>query len=238
MTVALFLPCRAGSVRVPDKNTRPFAGNLQGLLGRKLGQLERLRSVDRVVVDSNCPKVLELARMHRARWTGDAQLDVVERPDHLGRSSTTTDELIAYALATVECDVLFWTHVTSPMVGADTYEAALRAFELRTRAEHDSLMAVTPLHAFTWTKHGPVNYDRARLRWPRTQDLEPVYEVNSAIFIVERALGLELGDRIGRNPLLFPLSKLEAIDVDDEVDFALAEAIAEHVTPGGSEPGP
>lgn len=236
MSVALFLPCRAGSERVPEKNTRPFAGHPQGLLGRKLDQLELVRSVDRVVVDSNCPRVLELAYQRRASWSGRARLDVVERPDHLGRSSTTTDELIDYALDTVSCDTLLWTHVTSPMVDAEKYDAALAAFARRDARKHDSLMAVTLLHAFIWAEHGPVNYDRARLRWPRTQDLDPVYEVNSAIFIVDRATGRELGDRIGRAPILFPLSKLEAVDVDDEVDFALAELIASRAPSDESRP--
>ena len=40
--VVVFLPCRAGSTRVPEKNTRPFAGHGGGLLGVKLDQLERL----------------------------------------------------------------------------------------------------------------------------------------------------------------------------------------------------
>ena len=43
------------------------------------------------------------------------------------------------------------------------------------------------------------------------------------MFVVPTALGRELADRIGRSPLLFPLSKVEALDVDWEEDFDFAE---------------
>ena len=58
MTTSLFVPCRRGSERVPDKNTRVFAGHTGGLLGLKLDQLEGVE-VDEIVIDSNDPVVLD-----------------------------------------------------------------------------------------------------------------------------------------------------------------------------------
>jgi len=223
----LFLPCRAGSERVPDKNTRPFAGYPGGLLGLKLEQLERVRDglLTDVVLDSNDPRVLELGEAKRRTWGGSAALTVRERPDHLGRSSTTTDALIAYALDTLPCEVLAWTHVTSPLFSARSYERAFDAFHARDSERHDSLMTVTPLHGFVWDEGGPLNYPRGPLRWPRTQDLRPLYEVNSALFIVPRAVGLASGDRIGDRPMLHATGKVESADIDWPDDFTAAEAL-------------
>lgn len=222
-TTAIFLPCRAGSTRVPEKNTRPFAGVEDGLLGVKLAQLAQVRGVDQVIVDSNDARVLEIATDHRARWSGHGELVVLSRPDALGRSETTTDALIAYALDVVDAEVMLWTHVTSPLAGSQVYEDALAAYRGRDPARHDSLMTVTPIHGFLWREGAPLNYARAPVRWPRTQDIEAVWEVNSAVFIVATALGRQLGDRVGARPLLHPMSKIASLDVDWMDDFNLAE---------------
>jgi CMP-N-acetylneuraminic acid synthetase len=153
---------------------------------------------------------------------------VRERPDQLGRSETSTDELIAYALATLDADDLLWTHVTSPMVDAAVYRRALEAYAQRDQAAHDSLMSVLRVQTFLWNADGPINYDRSRERWPRTQTLVPLYEVDSAVFLVPFALAKKRGDRVGNAPRLFELSKTESVDVDWEEDFRIAEVFYTH----------
>lgn len=221
MSLSLFVPCRRGSERVPDKNTRPFAGHAGGLLGLKLDQLEGVH-VDQVVIDSNDPVVLERARDRERTWAGQGALVVRERPDALGASSTTTDALIAHALATCTTDVLAWTHVTSPFCGAATYNDALAGWD---QTRFDSLMAVHPIRSFVWSDGAPLNYQATPLRWPRTQDLRPVYDVCSALFVVPVDLGRARGDRIGQRPQLVALSRTEALDIDWDEDFRMAEAL-------------
>jgi CMP-N-acetylneuraminic acid synthetase len=225
--VAMFLPCRAGSERLADKNTRPFAGRSGGLLAHKLDQLATTRSLDTVVVDSNDPIVLELARARQNTWPTHSTLLIHERPDHLGRPDTTTDDLIAYALASVPCDTLAWTHVTSPFVDAQTYDDALTAFAARDPARHDSLMLVLRLQTFLWQASPtptPLNYAPTPLRWPRTQDLAPTFEVNSGLFVVPHAVGLARRDRIGDTPILYEVDRMTGLDIDHLTDFQLAES--------------
>lgn len=232
-TAEIFLPCRAGSERVPHKNTRRFADHGGGLLERKLQQLEAITFADRVVVDSNDPEVLAAGDAYRKHWSGKADLIVRERPDILGRSDTTTDTLIQYALEHALADVLAWTHVTSPFADAAFYQRAWTAFIAGQRVGHDSLMSVTPLRGFLWSTNGPVNYVPSPVRWPRTQDLQPFYDVNSAIFMVPTDLGRRRQDRIGVNPVLFESSSMESVDIDWPEDFEMAEFIAKAATANG-----
>lgn len=235
--LTVFLPCRAGSERVRDKNTRPFAGHEGGLLGVKLDTLASVGSITSVVLDSNDPKVLDYGHQRQKSWQGHARLIVRERPDHLGASTTTTDSLIRYALDTLTGDDLLWTHVTSPLVPSTRIEEAIAAYHARDPEQYDSLMSVTALKTFIWADNQrgphPINYDTTPLRWPRTQDLTPLYEVNSALFIVPFALARHRRDRIGERPQLFVLDRLEAADVDWEEDFLLAETLyrLRHPTP-------
>jgi CMP-N-acetylneuraminic acid synthetase len=223
--LAIFLPCRAGSTRVRFKNTRPFAGRGDGLLGIKLDHLERLDCEGCLILDSNDPEVLEIGETRRRDWRGSLDLVVRERPDWLGQSSTTTDSLIDYALETIDAETLLWTHVTSPLVDHSVYLNALRHYAELDRTKFDSLMTVTEVRGFLWTAAGPLNYTTETLNWPRTQDLPAVYEVNSAIFLVDMQTGRSRKDRIGTRPYLMVLDEITAADIDEETDFRHAERL-------------
>ena len=62
----------------------------------------------------------------------------------------------------------------------------------------------------------------------RTQDLPPVYEENSNLYLFT-ADQIAAGRRIGKRPILFEIDPLEAVDIDEEADFVLAEALDRHL---------
>ena len=90
--------------------------------------------------------------------------------------------------------------------------------------EHDSLFSVTRLQTRLWNAEGePINHDRNVLA--RTQDLPPVFEENSCLYLFTRESLERHGNRIGERPILFELPREEAWDIDEEVDFRVAEAL-------------
>jgi len=219
--ITAFLPCRAGSQRVPHKNTRPFGGEPDGLLGIKLRQLLAVPGIDRVLLSTNDPEVLRIAEPHLAGAGG--RLVVDHRPDHLCTSSTSTDEVIAHVPRVIEAGDVLWTHVTSPFFGPADYGDAIAAYRAaRAAGTHDSLMGVLEIRSFVWMAGRPVNYDRAMEKWPRTQTLPPVHEINSSIFLAPREIYEHQHDRIGQAPLPFVVPKDKSLDVDWEEDFHLA----------------
>lgn len=218
-----FLPCRAGSQRVPRKNTRPFAGIEGGLLTIKLRQLATADCFEKILVSTNDPEVIAIAKAYAREAPKPIEID--HRPDHLCSSETSTDEVAAYASKLVDDEILFWTHTTSPFVDASAYDTMAQAYAEGLKQGRDSLMAVCVLRTFLWDETGPINYDRAVERWPRTQTLKPVYEVNSAAFVIAGPLMRELNDRVGRSPILHVLDHDVAVDVDWEEDFRRAEAL-------------
>lgn len=233
MTLTAFLPCRAGSQRVPHKNTRPFGGEADGLLGVKLRQLLATPEIDRVLLSTNDPEVLRIAAPHIEGAGGRLMVD--HRPDHLCSSSTSTDDVIGHVPRVIPDGDILWTHVTSPFFGAEDYSAAIAAYRAaRAAGTHDSLMGVLEIRSFIWMAGKPVNYDRAVEKWPRTQTLAPVHEINSSIFIAPHAVYAEQRDRIGQTPLPFVVPKEKSLDVDWEPDFHLASQMWElrdHATP-------
>ena len=221
MKITAFLPCRAGSERVPKKNTRTFAGIEGGLLKIKLQQLIDCEAINSIVLSTNDDEVIDIAKaMENPKVTID------RRPEHLATSATSTDDLVKYVPTLVSEGAVLWTHVTSPFIDAEVYGKAIETYKEKYNSrENDSLMSVMALRTFIWDKNGALNYDRKKEKWPRTQTLEPLYEIDSGIFIAGVDIYNKLQDRIGEKPYLFENNEIDAFDIDWEDDFFIAEAI-------------
>ncbi len=120
-------------------------------------------------------------------------------------------------------DLYLQTHSTNPLLTAATVSDGIRRL-LDAGDAHDSLFTVTPLHTRLWTPAGEaINHDPAVLL--RTQDLPPVMEENSCIYLFDADTLRRRGNRIGERPILQPISGAEAWDIDDELDWAVVEAL-------------
>lgn len=220
MTITCFLPCRKGSERVPRKNIRPIAGKPFGLLEIKLNQLLSTTTIDQILLSTNDEEIIEFAASIR-----DERLVVRAREDALSASSTSTDDLIDYVGSQIREGHVLWTHVTSPFVGASEYDEIVQTYFRQLENGYDSLMTVNEIQGFIWDESGSLNYDRSVEKWPRTQTLAPLYEVNSGAFIASTSVYREKKDRIGATPFKYTLGKVQGFDIDWEEDFQIAEAL-------------
>lgn len=221
--ITFFLPCRKGSQRIPDKNVKEFAGIEGGLLKIKLDQLVSVSGVDKIIVSSNDERVLDFASKY-----SDSRISIDERPDHLGSSSTTTDELINYVPTLVDEGDVIWTHVTSPFLNEVDYRNIIDCYYKSLEDGYDSLMTVLKLQGFIWSKSKPVSYSRSTLKWPMTQNIEPLFEVDSGVFMSSIDNYVNYNDRIGNFPFLYEQDKSKSIDIDWPDDFTFAERVWEN----------
>ena len=227
-----FVPCRAGSERIERKNTRPFAGYTNGLLELKLRQLARVEIFEEILVSSNDPEVLDIA----ARFARDldGRITPQERPEEWGSSDTSMSRFIREYIAFLRDEgVIMWTHVTSPLIRADDYRKIIDAYRLAIDEAHDCLVTVTKLQKFIWNSTGPLNYDPEIERWPRSQDLEPLFEINHGAYVMPFAVMRERQDRIGAKPLFHELPEAVAMDIDwPEQFFELEHKVRQAVDRG------
>ena len=86
-------------------------------------------------------------------------------------------------------------------------------------------MTVTEVRTFVWNEQGPINYERTVEKWPRTQTIKPLYEVNSAAFMVDVEMISRVNDRIGRRPRLLSLDRKVSFDIDWPEDFEIAQLL-------------
>lgn len=225
--LTFFLPTRSGSERVKNKNTRPFSTFEGGLLELKLQQLVALEDAH-ILLSTNSDESIKIAQTFPAD-----RIEIVRRPEVLSRSNTPLEKLIEYAASITQSEHILWTHVTSPFVSSEIYKKAISEYFTALKEGKDSLMSVTKMQEFLWDpiQNKAYNFDHQQQKWPRTQDLKKLYCINSAIFINSRTNYLQYEDRIGKNPYLFELNGREALDIDWEDDFKLAEKLYESLNP-------
>lgn len=224
--VSVFLPTRAGSERVKLKNTRTFSNVDGGLLRIKLEQLLDSKSIAEIILSTNDYNSVEVAKKIKSK-----RLVIVERPDHLAQSTTNLTDLVKYVPSVCNSKHILWTHVTSPLISSSDYDDAIRIYFEGLNQGYDSLMSVKKIQNFIWSKKHNVVINKKEndlKKWPRTQDLNIVYEINSAIFLASRDIYLSEMDRVGITPYLLAQSQIQSTDVDWEEDFKLAEILFNH----------
>lgn len=221
--ICFFLPTRKGSQRVKSKNTRPFAGIQGGILELKLRQLLECKSLSSIVLSTNDELCMEIAARIDPRQD---RIRVIVRPDHLCLDTTVLTDLIAYVPEIVKESHIIWGHTTTPFVTGADYDLGIAEYFSKLDMGYDSLISVTPLQNFLLDKEANVyNYDAGANRWPRTQDLPVLYEVNHAMFITSAAIYRHEKNRVGVKPYLYEQDKIKSFDIDWQDDFLIAEAI-------------
>ncbi|WP_313672163.1 acylneuraminate cytidylyltransferase family protein [Sphingobacterium multivorum] len=224
--IVFFLPTRKGSERVINKNTRQFAGVDGGILRVKIKQLLEIANIP-IIISTNDPETIKVASSFNS-----SRIVIIERPERLCLSSTIIEDFIDYIPTVVSAEHICWVHVTAPFVGKSIYEDAIKKyFSILKESKYDSLLSVNKIQQFLWDEETGevVNHDRSTVKWPRTQDLKPLYEINHAFYLNSRQNYLDMHDRIGKRPYLFELNKLASFDIDWDDDFKIAELLYEAI---------
>lgn len=213
--IVALVPMRHNSQRVPGKNYRPLAG--KPLYQHIIETLLAVTEIDEVVVNTDSVPVMDGLRRDFP------QVRILERPEHLRADTAPMNEILAYDTAQVEADFYLQTHSTNPLLKAGTVARAIQSF-LKDYPAYDSLFSVTPLQTRLWDElTRPINHNPSILL--QTQDLPPVYEENSCLYLFTRQNLLAKRNRIGERPLMFEISRLEAVDIDEEADFEIADLL-------------
>jgi len=218
--LAALVPMRHHSQRVPGKNYRPLAG--KPLYQHIIATLLAMPEIAEVVVDTDSEPVMDGLRRDFP------QVRILPRPEHLRADAVPMNEILLYDTSQVEADFYLQTHSTNPLLKSATISRAIQTF-LADYPAHDSLFSVTRLQTRLWDANGhAINHDPNILL--QTQDVPPVHEEKSCLYIFTRENLAARHHRLGEKPLMFEIPRLEAVDIDEEADFQMAEALMQMQT--------
>lgn len=213
--IVALVPMRHHSQRVPGKNYRPIAG--KPLFHHIVDTLLHVTEIGKIVIDTDSPDIREsVAKKY-------PMVEVLERPEHLRADDIPMNEVLLYDSSQYPADLYLQTHSTNPMLTVDSLRSAIR-FMQKNYPAYDSLFSVTRVQSRLYDSLArAINHNPHILL--QTQDLPPVYEENSCMYIFTRETIEKRRTRIGDRPYMYELDAIEAWDIDEELDFRIAELI-------------
>lgn len=220
--VVAIVPMRHSSERVKGKNYRDFAG--KPLFHRVIDSLLACKKIDKVVIDTDSPTIMEQASQLYP------EVMVLERPDHLRDGAIPMNNVLINTCNTIESEFYLQTHSTNPLLSPESISNGIEAF-MSTYPIYDSMFTVTRLQTRIWDQLArAINHNPSILL--RTQDLPPTYLENSCMYLFTKETLIKKFNRIGDRPLMYEIPEIEAQDIDVELNFKVAEFLFKELYPG------
>jgi CMP-N-acetylneuraminic acid synthetase len=212
-TITALVPMRHHSQRVPGKNYRLLDG--RPLYQHVISSLLQVKELTQIVVDTDSEEIITGVKENFPT------VKVLRRPEHLRADTIPMNEILMNDAQNFPSDLYLQTHSTNPLVSSETFSRAIRTLTSQYPT-YDSLFGVTRLQSRLWDQLGrAINHNPAILL--QTQDLPPVYEENSCLYIFTGENLAKKRNRVGDRPYLFEIDRDEAWDIDEEIDFRLVE---------------
>ena len=224
--ISIFLPIRKGSKRVINKNTRPIGKYKLGITELKILQIKKLKNllqnskneflkISEVVISTDCEKVKKFSK--NFDW-----IKIHERPKHLA-TDDCLDELIEEVPKICNEKFILWTHVTSPYFNQNDYYDFLKKYNLKKKKTSSAFSADLVKKFLLNDKFEWISHNHKIKKWPRTQDLKKIFQINSAVFFSDVMNYIKLKDRLGKKALPIVSRKGSSLDIDDINDFNIVK---------------
>ncbi len=215
MQITALVPMRHHSQRIPGKNYRLLDG--VPLYHHILSTLQHCPEISQIVVDTDSREIMAGLRESFPR------VQIIDRPPQLREDNVPMNEILMHDISQAPADLYLQTHSTNPLLRQSTISNAIKTM-LAAGPEKDSLFSVTRLQTRLYDSNGnAINHDPRILL--QTQDLPPVYEENSCIYLFTAECLRINKTRIGANPILFETAPEESWDIDEESDFKIVETL-------------
>ncbi len=214
MKVVAMIPIKLGSERVPKKNIRPFFDGTPLIHFIQKICLQS-KKIDEIYVycsdESIKPYILPGVKF-------------LKRPNFLDLNSANCNSIIAEFIKEVDADIYLATHATAPFANADSMDICI---EKVMSGYYDSAFCAEAVKSFLWKDGKPLNFDVQN--FPRTQDLPQIYSEADEAYVFLKETFMKYGRRVGDNPYIHEIDKIEGIDIDYPMDFDIANAVYKEI---------
>lgn len=216
--IIAMVPARIGSKRVPKKNLRLIDG--KPLIGYILETLKKVSVFDEIYLNADDEIFEKIAKDYGVKF--------YHRDKQFSTDKSTNDEFALDFMENVEGDILLQVLPTSPLITAKEIEEFT---QYMLDKDLESLISVEHKQIACLYKDQTLNFDKYKKN-PPSQEMEPVkayatvlmgWEYNSFKANMEKyGCAYHGGDsKID----YYQVKGLSTVDIDNEEDFLLAEAI-------------
>ena len=209
MKIVSIMPIKLNNERCPGKNTKLLGDT--PLLCHMLNTIMRMNSIQDVYVYCSDKSICEFL---------PSGASFLQRPSELDSPSVGFTQIFDAFRREIPADIYVWALATTPFVTLDTANECVAAV---SGGEYDSALCAQRIGHFLWKDGQPLNFDPTNL--PRTQDLPLVWLEGGSFYVFNRIIFEKYRRRVGPNPYFKEVSLREAVDINTEEDFRLAEAL-------------
>lgn len=209
-----FIPFKEISERVPGKNFRIFGNKplYQHIIEKALKS-----NINKVYVITN-----SLDAQKKVQGLG---AEILKVPEEYFSKTTTGDKMITIPAELINADMYFQLFATAPFLSPETINKAITTLE---ETQHDSVFTVNKRHDWAWFNNKPITYFPGNL--PRSQDAVPLMIETTGLYAITNKALKEYRRRVGNNPYMLEVDQIEGWDIDEPLDFALAELFLENIS--------
>lgn len=224
MNTIAIIPARLGSKRLPNKNLLVLGG--QPLIHWTIMAAVRSEVFSNIVVTSDSDEILNIAAL--------AGVVAHSRESLLCQDNTSSAEVVLDALQqNMDPQQFCLLQPTSPL---RNHAHIIEALALYKQTENHCLVSVCALdHPIEWS--GLIDKDRILqglkiTKNTRSQDLPKRFRLNGAIYIRDTTDFLRNKLLVTDQPLAYEMAREHSVDIDEYVDFKVAEGLLEmHLNP-------
>lgn len=209
--ITAVIPVRKGSTRCKNKNIRSF-GNTN-LLKLKIKTLKKVKGIDRILVSSNCDKMLEIARA--------IGVDIHKRSEIYCTTDCSGSKFMVNLAEQVSTEYFMYSTCVTPLVTNGLVETCIA--KINHLDVYDSIVLANVSKNFLWDNNQPINYDLNKA--PPSQELPEYYIPNFACCLIRTKHVLEHRNVIGKKPMFIHTDPIAGIDIDENSDFITAELL-------------
>lgn len=209
MKIVAIMPIKLKNERCPGKNTRMLGS--KPLLQYELDSLKETGLCDEINVFCSDEAVVPFL---------PEGVNFLQRPKELDLPTSNFTQIFSCFMAEKEADIYVYAHATAPFVTVETMKQCIEAVKY---GKYDSAFCAVKLQDYLWMDGKPLNFDATNV--PRTQDLKPIYQETSGVYVFTKVVFEKYKRRIGMKPFIKEVSFREAVDIDNPEDFDLAEVM-------------
>lgn len=211
------IPAKGTSKRFPGKNLAEFGGI--PLVVRKIRQLKAASAISKVYLATDSEQISTLGHEEDCEvlWREPEWAD-----DEKGKSFSET---IAHLAERISEKHIFWAHCTAPYIGPEIVNQSVETYWEALENNYDSLISHSPVSEYLWKDWRPLNYTPGP-QHVRSQDLRGISKMTNGVLIAPRESMISWKYHHGPNPKIILIDKIASVDIDDELDFEIANFLS------------
>jgi CMP-N,N'-diacetyllegionaminic acid synthase len=214
------IPCRKGSKRIKNKNTKKFKG--KELYKYTIEQCLRLFVKKNIIITTDDEKIISYCKSNKINY--------IKRSKFLSAGKVTSMEILYDIIQKIKPNIqnYIYLQVTSPLRRDNDILSSTRQFENR---KCDCLISVTdafinPLWCNSIKKDSMYNFISKKISLTQSQKLPKLYQINGSIYITKKKFIKKNNSFYQiKNSIPFYMNKKNSIDIDDQQDWDIAEKL-------------